>query len=235
MSRSALILVLSCEHGGNLIPARYAPLFARAARVLRTHRGFDPGALDLARALQRRFRAPLVFSTTSRLLVDLNRSLHNPAVFSRYLRGLDRRERERVIERYYRPHRGAIERLVEAGLRGRRGVLHVAVHSFTPVLRGERRGTELGLLYDPARRAERALCAGLLADLRRHDPSLRVHRNRPYPGAADSVATELRRRYPEGRYLGIEVEANQRLARSPAGRARLLRALIPALGRQLVS
>jgi len=36
-------------------------------------------------------------------------------------------------------------------------VIHVAVHSFTPTLRGVRRNADVGLLYDPARPGELAL------------------------------------------------------------------------------
>ena len=66
-------VVISCEHGGSRIPGRYRHLFAGRAALLESHRGWDPGALVMARALSRGLRAPLFASTTSRLLVDLNR------------------------------------------------------------------------------------------------------------------------------------------------------------------
>ena len=45
---------------------------------------------------------------------------------------------------------------LRAAVAARKQVLHVAVHSFTPVLHGERRNADVGLLYDPARPRERA-------------------------------------------------------------------------------
>lgn len=66
-------VIVTCEHGGNHIPVRYAALFAAAGDVLKTHRGWDPGALPLARRFAKTLGTPLFFSTTSRLLVDLNR------------------------------------------------------------------------------------------------------------------------------------------------------------------
>src|SRR4030081_1301042 len=62
--------IITCEHGGNRIPAPYRRLFRGRRVLLDSHRGYDPGALVMARALARAFRAPLVTSTISRLLVD---------------------------------------------------------------------------------------------------------------------------------------------------------------------
>ena len=67
-------LLVSCEHGGNRVPKAYAPLFAGAADVLATHRGFDIGALEVARAFGRRLGVTPFTATTTRLVVDLNRS-----------------------------------------------------------------------------------------------------------------------------------------------------------------
>ena len=63
-------LVITCEHGGNRIPSLYRDLFHDYQVLLDSHRGFDPGALVMARALAAAFAAPLVASTVSRLLVD---------------------------------------------------------------------------------------------------------------------------------------------------------------------
>ena len=41
--------LITCEHGGNRIPPRYRDLFAGCEALLQSHRGYDPGALTLAR------------------------------------------------------------------------------------------------------------------------------------------------------------------------------------------
>ena len=64
-------LIITCEHGGCEVPALYAPLFAGHEALLQTHRGWDMGALALARELARAFNAPLFSATTTRLLIDL--------------------------------------------------------------------------------------------------------------------------------------------------------------------
>src|SRR5262249_47965032 len=77
-------LVLTCEHAGNKIPPGYSRLFRGADDVLASHRGWDPGALTLARALAKRLRRPLHFVTWSRLLVESNRAPHNPRIWSAF-------------------------------------------------------------------------------------------------------------------------------------------------------
>ena len=48
---SPVRIVLTCEHGGNRIPAAYAAYFQSAGAVLDSHRGFDAGALAVAGAI----------------------------------------------------------------------------------------------------------------------------------------------------------------------------------------
>jgi predicted N-formylglutamate amidohydrolase len=210
------------------VPARYRSLLADASRALASHQGYDPGALALALALSRRLGAPLHAATTTRLLADHNRTATHAACFSRYTRDLPEPEKARLLAELYWPHRRAVERAVERHVRAGRRVLHVAVHSFTPVLRGERRNADLGLLYDPARAPERALCARWRRDLAQLDARLRVRLNYPYRGTSDGLTTALRRVWPASRYLGIELELNQALACSAAGRRRI-EALLAAL------
>ena len=74
-------------HGkGNRIPPPYRRWFAGEEGLLASHRGYDPGALAMARTLVATTGAMLVAATVSRLLVELNRSAHNPRVFSAIVR-----------------------------------------------------------------------------------------------------------------------------------------------------
>lgn len=221
-------LILSCEHGGNRVPRRHARRFPAGGAVLAGHRGWDPGALRLARRLARRLEAPLFASTTSRLLVDLNRSLHHPRLFSEFVIGLPVAEREQILDAHYRPYRDALERAVaRRTARGTR-VLHVSIHSFAPALHGERRRCDLGLLYDPRRRGERELAARWGALLRELAPALRVRRNYPYRGSADGLTTHLRRRFADRAYCGVELELNQRHLRAGGARERRIASAVEA-------
>ncbi len=222
------VLVLSCEHGGNRIPARYAALFVGSEHLLASHRGLDLGAAPLARRLARALGAPLHLHGFSRLLVDANRSLGHPGLFSVHTRALPEGERERIVARYWRPHRRAVERAVEAARRGGAPVLHLSVHSFTPRLGGRSRGCDVGLLYDPSRPRERELCARWREALRELAPRLRVRRNHPYRGNADGFTTHLRRRFADPAYAGIEIEVSQARLRG-AGARELARVLAASL------
>lgn len=216
-------LLLTVEHGGNRVPAAYAALFAPHREVLATHRGFDAGALVVARELAAHFAAPLVAARTTRLLVDLNRSVGRPGLFSAITRPLPRAERERILDRHYRPYREEVERAVAAAIARHGRVLHLSCHSFTPVLDGQPRNADIGLLYDPGRRAEREFAARWRAALRGLRPGLRVRFNYPYAGRADGLTTHLRRLHPGRTYAGIELEVNQRHPLGTASEWRQLR------------
>jgi predicted N-formylglutamate amidohydrolase len=202
-------LVLSCEHGGNRVPAEYDELFRGAEDVLESHRGWDPGALDLARRLAKSFDLPLPAVTWCRLLVESNRAPTNPRIWSTYTKHLPRTEKNRILERYWWPHRRDVEALIGKHLTAGARVLHVAVHSFTPVIDGVERNADIGLLYDSRRAAEGALCKRWQQLLQTADGGVRVRRNFPYIGATDGFPTWLRRRHSKGRYAGIELEVNQ--------------------------
>ncbi len=210
--------LVTCEHGGNRIPAPLRSLFGPHRALLTTHRGFDPGALVMARQLATAFAAPLVTSTISRLVVDLNRSLGHPHLFSRATRGAPPDTRASILALHYLPYRVEVERLVAQAVdRGHR-VIHVSSHSFTPILDGDVRRADVGLLYDPSRRGERDLCARWKAALAARAPLLRVRRNYPYAGKGDGLTAYLRRRFPPAAYVGVELEVNQRIVLA-AGRA----------------
>ena len=218
MSRP-LAIVVSCEHGGNGVPRKYARWFADADAALASHRGYDPGALATARAIARAFEAPLVAATVSRLVVELNRSRGHGTLFSPMMAKAPEPLREQALEEIYFPHRARVEAMVKDEIARGNDVVHVASHSFTPVLNGLRRRADVGLLFDPARALERAVCAAWRSALRSLCPQLAVHRNRPYRGTSDGLTRELRTRFDESRYAGIELEINQRFVAD--GTARL--------------
>ncbi len=217
-------VVISCEHASAALPKGCAQWFAGAKADLHSHLGFDPGARAVARRLAAALQAPLIAGRYSRLLIDLNRSPHNPRRFSRYTRPLPAAVRVAIEQDYYWPYRQAVEQAVAAGLKQGGPVLHLAVHSFTPVLDGRVRRVDLGLLYDPRRALEKIACRRLKQDLEAAMPGLRVRCNQPYRGTADGLTRGLRQLYPQTGYLGIELEFNQTLLVA-GGTARLSRLL----------
>ena len=223
-------VVITCEHGGNRVPPDWAAAMAPDQRLLATHRGYDPGALDLAFLLAAALRAPLHLATTTRLLVDLNRSLNHPMLHGPSAWALEPRARSRIIRDHYAPYRRAVEQEVARMARRDPGCYHISVHTFTPVLRGQVRRIDIGLLFDPARPREAALARRWAAAIRRSEPRLRVRLNQPYNGTDDGLTTHLRTLHPDEGYAGIELEVNQRFVRAGGPRwLRLERSLAQAL------
>jgi predicted N-formylglutamate amidohydrolase len=194
------------------VPAEFAPLFAEAGDVLATHRGYDLGALDVARAFGRRLGITPFTATTTRLVVDLNRSVGNRNVFSAYTRGLPEERRAAALAVHYRPYREAVEAAVAAAVDRGEGVLHVSAHSFTPVLRGEVRRCD-------AQRGEVRFVEAWYTALRAAAPHLVLRRNFPYRGVSDALVTQLRRRYAVRGFVGLELEVNQKHVGTPDWRS----------------
>ncbi|MBL7008308.1 MAG: N-formylglutamate amidohydrolase [Planctomycetes bacterium] len=202
-------LLLSCEHASRALPRTWRPWFRGWEEALAGHRGADAGARRLARELAESFGAPLLEGRWSRLLVDLNRPAEHPGCVGRPLRRLPPAAQRELLESYWTPWhavlRAELARLLE--LPG--GVLHLSVHSFTPVWKGRPRAVDVGVLDDPARAAERRLSGQFLGELRRRLPGWRIRRNLPYRGWTAGTVSTLRREFPGDGYRGIELEVSQ--------------------------
>jgi predicted N-formylglutamate amidohydrolase len=200
--------LLTCEHGGCRVPSPWKPLFSGAQDVLRSHRGWDRGALCTFRHLAPEIADAAFYATTTRLLVDLNRSPGHRDLFSEFTRDLDEGERRRLLDTLYRPYRDKVLQQVKHWRAAGHVVIHISVHSFTPVMNGVPRNADIGLLYDPGRRLERELCRCWRTILLDTAPHLRTRLNYPYRGTADGLTKHLRREFPQG-YAGVELELNE--------------------------
>ncbi|MEO7761877.1 MAG: N-formylglutamate amidohydrolase [Casimicrobiaceae bacterium] len=206
-------LIVTCEHGGNRIPAAFATLFQDQQWLLSTHRGYDAGALEMGRAIARAFHADFFASTISRLCVEMNRTPGHPAFRSTIMRAASA-PLQRAAQRYYDAHHARVKGRVAAAVASGERVLHIASHSFTPRMNGENRRADAGLLYDPKRRWESCFCAAWQTALREQAPQWVVRRNYPYRGDSDGLTNDLRNLHSEASYCGIELEMNARLVRA---------------------
>lgn len=201
--------LITCEHGGNEIPPAHAGLFTDAKELLQSHRGYDIGAQELLENLTD-LADKTFYATTSRLLVELNRSLHHRNLFSEITRKLPQSEQEQILKAHYHPYRERVEELIQDLVMVGHQVLHISVHSFTPVLDGEERQADIGLLYDPKREGERNFCRDWKEAFHEQQPELVVRFNYPYLGVSDGFTTYLRRKFTDRQYIGIELEVNQK-------------------------
>ncbi|MEM5565252.1 N-formylglutamate amidohydrolase [Psychroserpens sp. AS72] len=207
-----MILIITCEHGGNKIPSQYLNLFKAHKSVLETHRGYDLGALDVFEYLK-----PLSVysksSTTSRLLIELNRSLHHKQLFSEYSITLNFEEKEHIISTIYVPYRNEVESNISSLISKNDTVLHLSIHSFTPTLNGVERDCDIGLLYDSRILLEKQFSAEFKSQIKTKNPDLNVRFNYPYLGKADGFTTYLRQKFKQN-YIGVEIEINQKYSKS---------------------
>lgn len=208
-------IILTCEHGGNEIPPEYRRYFRSAATDLKSHRGMDFGALEIYRQLED-CADYAACSTVSRLLADLNRSSHNPRIFSKHTRQLPREIKQEILERHYWPFRNAALDAVRRYIHRNCDVFHLSLHTFTPCLDGKKRKADVGLLYDPQRLQEKKICHYWRDHLRGQLPMMQVRFNYPYRGTADGHTKCLRAQFNR-HYAGVELEINQALVDAEDG------------------
>lgn len=206
------ILLLSCEHAGNHIPEEWKKKITIPKEVLNSHRGWDPGALQLAVGMAEAGAKETFVCESTRLLIELNRSIGHRKHFSEFGEHLTRADRKLLIDTLYLPYRKRVTQAIEHYLQKGLSVWHVSVHTFTPVLDGDVRKAEIGLLYDPRRLNEKLFAVRWQKLLRTHlGTSYRVRMNYPYRGIADGFVTALRKLFPTDAYMGMELEVNQGL------------------------
>jgi predicted N-formylglutamate amidohydrolase len=205
-----LAVVVTCEHATNFVPREFRKLFVGHDHVLHSHRGWDPGTLDLATAFSNRLGFPMFATEVSRLLVEVNRSAWHSQLFSEFSQALGEDTKQNLLSQYYFSHRNAVESWIASQITISPRVLHLSLHSFTPILNGNVRDTDIGLLYDPRRPSELAFCNRWQKSLQRAIPTWRVRKNYPYLGRSDGFTTYLRKRFSDAQYCGIELEINQK-------------------------
>lgn len=183
--RSAALLL--CDHATNLVPPDVAggDLGLPPAEMGR-HIAYDVGARGVTLALARLLDAQAILTRFSRLVIDPNRGEDDPTLVMRLYDGTivpaNRRIGEaevlRRLARYHRPYHDAIDAVLDARAEVGRDAALVAIHSFTPQLRGRPpRPWHVGVLWKRDARLPRPLLARLRAE-----PDLCVGENQPYAG-----------------------------------------------------
>ncbi len=204
-----LSIIITCEHAGNNVPKEYRSLFSGADQILQSHRGWDPGAIEIARLLASKRNASLFHCDVTRLLIEANRSIDHAELFSDYSKSLPDKVKEEIKQQYYFPYRNEIELVIQSLPKP---VLHLSIHTFTPQLNNVKRSTDIGLLFDPLRKVELTCCQHIREKLLLTLPSFQIDFNQPYAGVDDGFTTYLRTKFIDEDYAGIEIEINQRFS-----------------------
>jgi len=206
---AGLHVVISCEHGGHVVPDAFAHCFAGQDNLLRTHEGYDLGAQDLAHDIADAVGVSLHDSHMTRLLVELNRSPRHPRLFSRFTKSLPPDDKQHILDVHWHPYRDRVMADIQAGLDAGKKVVHLSIHSFTPVFNDVERNCAFGLLYDPSRE-DKPTAHRWRDHLHQRLPGYRVRCNYPYTGVQDGFQPWLRRRFAGTDYVAVELETNNK-------------------------
>ena len=150
-----LPVLLVCDHASNRFPRSLGTMgLDYLDRV--SHIALDIGVNAVAKALADNLGATAVLCQYSRLIVDCNRELIDDSAFLECSNGVDvpgnhnlqESEKERRASEIYWPYHNAIKdqiaRLKKHGI----NPVVISIHSFTPVMNGNNREWEMGVLWD---------------------------------------------------------------------------------------
>jgi predicted N-formylglutamate amidohydrolase len=221
--------LITCDHASNRVPdwVNGGDLGIPAADMAR-HIAWDVGAAGVARDLGRLLDSPVILSNFSRLVIDPNRGEDDPTLLMKLYDGTiipanrhaGPEELERRLDQLYRPYHSAYARL--SALRPDRVI--VAVHSFTPCLRGRPpRPWHVGVLYS---HLDERFSKPLIARLQR-ETDLCVGDNEPYSGHLPGDAIDRHALRP-GRHNTL-VEIRNDLINTPDRQSHWANRLAPIL------
>lgn len=229
------------DHGGRRVPRRLAGLGLSDAELAR-HIGWDIGVTRLGEQLAGRLDAAFIHQLYSRLVIDCNRAPDAVDAMPEVSDGtvipgnamIDPDARAARVTAVHAPYHAAIaaelaRRAAAAQTTMGEATVLVALHSFTPVMRGFARPWHTGILHNGANDAvARAMLAGLRAE-----PGLVVGDNEPY--AMDGIDYTVPRHAFAAGLAYVEIEVRQDWLADGAGvdlwAERLARLLPAALNR----
>lgn len=176
--------LVTCDHASNRVPDWVAGgNLGIAPTDMARHIAWDVGAAGLTRALAEELDGPAILSNFSRLVIDPNRGEDDPTLVMRLYDGtiipanrhIDNAGIEERLDRLYRPYHAAY-----AALAARRpDTVIVAIHSFTPCLKGRPpRPWHVGVLHS---RLDSRFSQPLIARLEA-EADLCIGDNEPYSG-----------------------------------------------------
>jgi predicted N-formylglutamate amidohydrolase len=225
--------LITCDHASNHVPdwVNGGDLGIGAEDMAR-HIAYDVGAAGLSRYLGEVLNGPVIESRFSRLVIDANRGEADPTLLMRLCDGTiipanrhaGPEDLHTRLERLYRPYHSAY---ADLAARNDETVI-VAVHSFTPCLRGRPpRPWHVGVLYSPLDdRLSRSLLRQLAAE-----PDLCIGENEPYAGHLPGDAVD-RHALQKGRH-NVLIELRNDLIVTAAQQQAWAKRLAPLLVRAL--
>ena len=211
-------LFLTADHAGRVIPRSLEQLGLPDSEIQR-HIGWDIGIAGVTERLSAALDATAILQTYSRLVIDCNRDPAVPSSMPEISelteipgnRNLSPEQRTARRQAIFDPYHARIRELLDA--RAGRRTVFVAMHSFTPVFKGESRAMQVGVLYN-----RDARLANIMLELLRAEGDLVVGDNAPY--AVSDLTDYTVPVHAERRGLPhVEIEIRQDLIADTAGQA----------------
>ena len=178
-------VLLVCDHASRRFPMALGTMgIDPVAR--RCHLAIDIGAGALTESIAENIGVTAVLCQYSRLIIDCNRQLMDPGAFLEFgdgvvikgNRNLHAQEKKLREQEIYWPYHGAIDAQIKRLHAPEIAPVFVSIHSFTPVLNGESRAFEMGVLWD----TDRITAEIFINDFRQ--AGYHVGDNEPYSGKA---------------------------------------------------
>ncbi len=178
-------LLIGCDHAENRIPEGLSNLGLEPEH-LDSHIALDVGAKQVSILLSEMFDAPLIMASYSRLVIDLNRYPQDPSLILEVSDGipipgninLDSSTRQERIDSFFVPYHKKFAEIARNMMDCHEDPLLLALHSFSPIIGGERRPWHYGVMWDEY---PRNVKHQLLKGLYRFD-GLQIGDNKPYSG-----------------------------------------------------
>ena len=178
-------ILLVCDHASLRFPTSLGTMGLDPA-ASRCHLALDIGVGSLTEKLADSLGVTAVLCQYSRLIVDCNRQLMDPGAFLEFgdgiiitgNRNLHQAEKDARANEIYWPYHSAIDGQIKRLQRKSVSPVLISLHSFTPVMNGESRTWEMGVLWDK----DRVTAEIFVHDLR--EVGYLVGDNEPYSGKA---------------------------------------------------
>lgn len=226
--RSPVLLI--CEHASKMIPRSLGDL-GLSEELRSSHIAWDPGALDVSLFLSNELDACLIHQRFSRLAYDCNRPPEADSAIPKQSEifqvpgniAMGPAERQARVDGIYRPFQAAVAREIARRAASGQPCVLVTIHSFTPLFKGVRRETEIGILHDSdSRFADRVIASLESAS------GFVVRRNDPY-GPEDGVTHTLVEHGVRNGLRNVMIEIRNDLLADDTSRAKVEKHLLSAL------
>lgn len=202
-------IMVSCEHGGDVIPQEWQHLFSEAHDAMQSPQLCEYGARWLYDSIAPTIADYADMANISRMVVDVDGSIGNGTALSAVTSKLSAQEAGKIIRDYYLPYQIEFEDRAETWTQQGENILLVGLHTFEPIVRNIPLGMDIGLIFDHNDTEERSLALRIKRGFEKNASWLRVRFNAPHKVKEDGFVQHMREMYGQRGLKGIEIEVGE--------------------------